>query len=469
MSEEKKSSFTLKPDGGKSAAPVIAGKKDVKKRWMMIGGLGMGGFIVAMTMMGGPVNNANEKKQEPRRFNVAPIEAEKRGFEASTQRDIEGLKGSVSALTDTNQRLLAEMERLRAEAANRPAAANAGPVAPAPGAALMENPWAPPKAPTSTAGGKDAPAGLQASAEPANPMSGIATPPKPPAALKQPVKDGATSNAGSIPGSLSVSGATSGADVGPVSYKPETDGSAARLGLPSVDVTKSYEKNPSAGLLLPGFAPVALLHGLDAEGGSNGQANPQPVMLRIQDHSILPGSARYQLQSCFLLAAGWANMSMQRVLFRLSNITCVDKNQRLVLDQPVKGYLVDGKDAALGMYGEVTERQGAKLWRSTLAGFAQGMGNAFNTNQSSVLSSLTGGTAMTSGQTFNSSALSGASNAAGQIAQYYLQEAQSIFPVISVAAGRMASVVFTEKVQLKWNVAEGLYTESITPKKAGSR
>lgn len=445
MANLKSKLFTMASRRNQGGMPSGIARKDVKKRWMIIGGGSLVAMVVGMTYFGEPIQ-APEKKPQARRFNTTPIDAGKRSFEASTQKDIESLKSSFASLADTNQRLLDQLEQMRRDNANRDAQPSKAPVkVESPGKALFDNPWGPPKMPDSliTDGNKNA---LPDAKQPI-------MPPKPPAEPKP------------IPSNAELRPQTEGgnpapSDTGPVSYRPDSSNTVGGVAPGSAMVTRSLQRNQSAGTLVPSFVPVALLHGLDAEGGSNGQANPQPVFLRIQDNSILPGSARYQLKSCFLLGAGWANMSMQRALFRLANITCVDKNDRLVLDQPIKGYLVDS-DSTLGFRGEVADRQGAKLWRATLASFAQGLGTAMNPGAGMGTSLVS--TRPTVSEAFNSSALSGASTAANQVAQFYLQEAQSIFPVIAVEPGKTGTAVFTEKVQLKWLRADGMYAEELTP------
>jgi conjugal transfer pilus assembly protein TraB len=73
------------------------------------------------------------------------------------------------------------------------------------------------------------------------------------------------------------------------------------------------------------------------------------------------------------------------------------------------------------------------------------------------VSSLTGGDAL------RASGLSGAQSAANQLAQFYLKEAQSMFPVIDVDVGRTATIVFTEGTGLIWGQGDGLYVKEVKP------
>jgi conjugal transfer pilus assembly protein TraB len=156
-------------------------------------------------------------------------------------------------------------------------------------------------------------------------------------------------------------------------------------------------------------------------------------------------------------------LSSERVYFRLVRMSCVDKAERLILSSPVAGYIVD-EDNKLGLRGEVVRRQGALLAKAALANFAQGLAGALGQAQAvstvgpfGATSSITGDAAL------RAAGLSGAQGAANQLAQFYLKEAQSIFPVISVDGGRRATVVFTEDAALEWGSSEAKFVREVKP------
>lgn len=109
------------------------------------------------------------------------------------------------------------------------------------------------------------------------------------------------------------------------------------------------------------------------------------------------------------------------------------------------------------------------LGKAMLAGFAQGLSNAMGSAQSSVTSSAFGTTATMMGdQALRSAGLQGAQNAAGQLAQFYLREAESIFPVITVNGGRTATIVFTQDLQLTWGNTDSQYVKDVQPDNSNS-
>jgi conjugal transfer pilus assembly protein TraB len=114
--------------------------------------------------------------------------------------------------------------------------------------------------------------------------------------------------------------------------------------------------------------------------------------------------------------------------------------------------------------GIVTDRQGSRLGKALLAGFAQGLSGALGQAQGTLSSSVLGTTNSIGGSdALRASGLSGAQAAASQLAQWYLKEAQSIFPVISVDAGRTGTIVFTNSASLTWGSGEAQFQKDVRP------
>lgn len=253
----------------------------------------------------------------------------------------------------------------------------------------------------------------------------------------------------------------------PLSFTaPPLVGTSASNAEPNVKATVHYRKNPDAGMLPAGaFAPVALLNGLDAGTSSATQANPMPVLMDVLSQAVLPGLAKYRLKNCFILGTGYGDLSAERVYVRFSRMSCVDKADGLLLSANVSGYLVDS-DGKLGLRGTVVDRQGAKLGKALLAGFAQGLAGALGTAQGAVTSSATTGlttSTLTGTGALRASGLGGAQVAASQLAEFYLKQAESIFPVISINTGRTGTVVFTSSTSLHWESVRNDYTKNVTP------
>ena len=67
-----------------------------------------------------------------------------------------------------------------------------------------------------------------------------------------------------------------------------------------------------AGSILTGV----LLNGLDAPTGKKAKKEPMPVLFRIKKEAILPNRFHADVRECFLLAAGFGDLSAERAYFR---------------------------------------------------------------------------------------------------------------------------------------------------------
>lgn len=449
MSEKKSGLFLSKKSAAApgaapsaaAAAPLAAGGKkgkDVQKRWLYVGGGLAGAMMLFVTLFGqdsAPKRPVSAKDKAEPMISVTPPNADKAAFEANFGRELEKQRQELERLKEEMARKDAQLEKL----SNNPAALPPGVVPP----------------PTPQGVTPALPSLAPPSQSPSAPPSTPASPPAP------------SNPTPSLP-SYPTYGAEGNADPLLFDAPARANGAASGgsgTGGTGVESKLRYEKNPNAGLLVPGaFAPVALLNGLDAGTSTTTQSNPQPVLMRIADNATLPGSARYQLRSCFVLGSGYGELSSERVNIRFSRLSCVDRKNRLVLSQEVAGYLVDS-DGKLGMRGVVVDRQGAKLGKAMLAGFAEGLAKALGSAQSTVTTSGSETTSLIGGSAaLRAAGLSGAETATRQLAQFYLDEAKAIFPVIAVDAGRTGTIVFTSGTALNWTEGDARYVPQVTPK-----
>jgi len=118
---------------------------------------------------------------------------------------------------------------------------------------------------------------------------------------------------------------------------------------------------------------ATLLSGLDAVTTSSGSKNPVPVLLRIKDLAVLPNRVKANLKGCFVLGEGKGNLATERVDVRLLTLSCLSRGGKAVIDQKIKGYVVD-EDGKAGLRGVVAAKMGAMLARAALAGFLGGVG-----------------------------------------------------------------------------------------------
>jgi len=224
---------------------------------------------------------------------------------------------------------------------------------------------------------------------------------------------------------------TSGSQVPPASTSPQI----------------SRKKKRSTNDMIPAgsFVKGILLSGLDAPTGGKAKSMPSPVLIRLVDRAVLPNRWRSDIKDCFVVGEGYGDLSSERVFIRLNTLSCVARDGN-VLERKVKGY-VAGEDGKVGLVGRVVSKQGQLLARTIIAGFLEGIANAFRQSMTTFTFSPLGSTqAVPPGRAFSTSAVSGASTSAKKLADFYMKLINETFPVIEVNAGRRVDLVFLEKV-----------------------
>lgn len=234
--------------------------------------------------------------------------------------------------------------------------------------------------------------------------------------------------------------------------------SATILKGPPAPQANESELDKLSGMLPMGsFMEVAVLTGADFGASSKSQSNPQPTLLRIQDNSFLPNHARFDLRNCFAMGAGYGDMSAERAYITGTRISCIHSETGQVLEAEVQSYLVDS-DGRLGMRGVVERRSGAIMAKAMVAGFAEGAAKILSSASLESTSTVTGSgvvSTINTDELAKAGAFSGAGRAAEILAQQYLDEAESMFPVIAVNPGRKAHMVIQIGQKLKWKAVNG--------------
>jgi conjugal transfer pilus assembly protein TraB len=211
---------------------------------------------------------------------------------------------------------------------------------------------------------------------------------------------------------------------------------------------KKNEKGDSV-YLPPSFMEATLLSGLDAPTVESAKGNPVPVLLRIKDLAILPNKVKADLKGCFVIAEGQGNLADERAHLRLVNLSCLSRTGRAVIDQKIKGFVVDS-DGKIGLRGTVVSKMGSAIARSVLAGFFGGVGDAIKSETvTSSISALGTTQTLDSGKIAQAGLGSGLAQGAHDLQKFYLELAKQSMPVIEVGATRNITLVVSEGVDLE--------------------
>ena len=226
---------------------------------------------------------------------------------------------------------------------------------------------------------------------------------------------------------------------------PDGDGTPAR----GADGKSAKDSPRTVATYLPvSFTRGILLGGLDAPTGGQSQSNPHPVLIRLSDNSVLPNQFRGEYRECFVVAAGYGDISSERAYLRTESLSCV-RGDGAMLEARIQG-TVYGEDGKVGMRGRLVTKQGQMLANALLAGVVSGIGQGLSTANTSYSSSPLGTIASTdsNADAYRAGLGSGVGKALDRLAQYYIKLAENTFPVIEVDAGRQIDVVITKGVRI---------------------
>lgn len=194
-----------------------------------------------------------------------------------------------------------------------------------------------------------------------------------------------------------------------------------------------------------------LINGMDAPTGNGARKDPFPATLRLQKEAILPNHFQADVRECFMIVSGYGDLSTERAFLRGETISCIREDGG-VIEARINSYVV-GEDGKAGLRGRLVSKQGQIIAKSLMAGFMGGMANAFDVNPVPVLNTAPDGRTQYqrtfSDDMMQGAAMKGASTALDRVAKFYIDMAESMFPVIEVDAGRQVDVIVTGGVSLK--------------------
>lgn len=229
---------------------------------------------------------------------------------------------------------------------------------------------------------------------------------------------------------------------------------------PAVDskvasTSKAKAENPLAEdrrMFIPAGSIVrgVLLTGMDAPTAKNARSDPYPALIRITDDAILPNFYIADIRECFMIAAGYGDLSSERLMLRSETLSCVT-NTGGVIEVPIKAYAT-GDDGKTGLRGRLVNKQASLIAKAMLAGALDGFSAVFQRAAvptiNTVASPNTQFQSLISADSAQSGAAAGAGRALERLAQYYMDLADSIHPVIEVDAGRNVDMVLSVGVNI---------------------
>lgn len=200
------------------------------------------------------------------------------------------------------------------------------------------------------------------------------------------------------------------------------------------------QKNISHYLPAGSFATAVLLAGVDAPTGGQAKSQPVPTLLRLMDAGQLPNYWNSDVASCHVTGAAHGDIASERVHIRLEILSCVLTNGDVV-EESIKGY-VAGEDGKAGLRGRLVSKQGSLIAKSLLAGVVSGVGNSITQQYQQVSTSALGNvTTVDPNKVLDAGVSTGTANALEKVADFYLERANEIYPILEVDANRIGEIV----------------------------
>lgn len=199
------------------------------------------------------------------------------------------------------------------------------------------------------------------------------------------------------------------------------------------------------GVMLPAgsYVKAKVLTGVDVPEGKT-----YPVLMVLDFSYVAPNDHKIDLSGCFMIAKAEGNLSTERVQMQATKMSCVSRKGKM-FERDVNGFIADDKDGSFAMKGKVNSKQGRVAAMAFLSGIVQGVGQAVQAAQTQQsVNPLGGSSSVLTGDSTKYMVAGGAANAAGMVAQWYLQQAQSLSPTVEVGSGRDVWIVMKDKVNL---------------------
>lgn len=198
------------------------------------------------------------------------------------------------------------------------------------------------------------------------------------------------------------------------------------------------------------FVKATLLSGVDASTAIASSADPTPVLLRLRDDGDIARYLKSDLKDCRINASAKGNLSAERVEIRLEKLVCTEVMTKEVIETAVAGYVV-GPDGKNGIRGEVVSKEGKYLGRAFTGGLLSGFASVLNPdnayrNPGNAI--IKNSQKQSKGDLFQSGLGGSVSSSTDRLAQYYIDRAEQIQPVISIPGGIDLDIVFTESVDI---------------------
>lgn len=192
--------------------------------------------------------------------------------------------------------------------------------------------------------------------------------------------------------------------------------------------TKNYipEGTYFTGHLLGGIVVSTALNAPDE--------NATPVSIRLTDRGNLAGANKLDVGKCRIMGSAYGDLSSERAVVRLEKLICEEDGTYIT--SKIAG-VVYGPDGFNGLKGTVVSTSAKHIKNAMIGGLISGLSQSSKGQEG--LSLGAGGLLSTKKKDFKDVAsggmMQGVSNAGDKLADYYLRQAESMSPILTIPGG----------------------------------
>lgn len=202
------------------------------------------------------------------------------------------------------------------------------------------------------------------------------------------------------------------------------------------------------------YVKAKLMTGVEAPPGKT-----YPVLIQLDYAYKIPNYHDLDLSGCFMIAKATGNLNLERVEVQVTKLSCVSPKGNM-FERPINGFIADQKDNSFALRGRVSSKQDRKAMAAFMASVVDGVGKALKEAQQTHQTTALGGSqSVLTGSTSKYMLGGGASQAASQVAQWYLSQADQLLPTINVGSGRDVWIVMQDAVDLPKEFFQGVQNE----------
>jgi conjugal transfer pilus assembly protein TraB len=212
-----------------------------------------------------------------------------------------------------------------------------------------------------------------------------------------------------------------------------------------------FDRPKSSRNFIPETAYVKgiLLGGISVSTALGSSVEPVPVVIKVTERGSLPKNFNINLKHCQIMGSSYGDLSSERAIIRAEVLSCQDPKQELIYTTKIAG-IIHGDDGMNGIKGKVVQTSGRHLKNAMIGSMISGFASSAKGQDQFSITSFGGINTQKKGMgtMVQEGSLTGASNAAEKLADYYIKQAEAMSPVLMVPGGVQVDVVFTKGVYL---------------------